>query len=372
MAGPGELRALTGLRFVAAFWVFLYHVQIRAPLVESGPGIGLLGQGAVGMTLFFLLSGFILAWRYRDGAFSPRTFLLNRAARLYPVYLLAALLTLPGFFGPLAGEDVPALRMLLQGAVLVLTGALMLQAWFPQLFVFWNNSASWSLSAEAFFYAVFALVFARLRGLGPAALIAGGLGAYALAVLPGLAHTVFPDRPAPGLQIVYAMPVFRLGEFLCGVCLCLALIRFGRPALPGWLAGAAALALGLWLAREGAVVAPYVGHNWIAVPAIGLCVAALAGGAGGVLATRPAVWLGRVSYCFYSFQLPVLWLTAPLRDAWGLSAPAWAGLALALLLAVSALGYHLVEEPARAWLRARGQTRHAAPGIAAAPAREPA
>ena len=55
-----DIPALTGLRFVAAFYVFLFHIHIRMPLTENTFLAGIIGQGAIGMTIFFVLSGFIL------------------------------------------------------------------------------------------------------------------------------------------------------------------------------------------------------------------------------------------------------------------------------------------------------------------------
>ena len=51
-----DIPALTGLRFVAAFYVFLFHIHIRMPLTENTFLAGIIGQGAIGMTIFFVLS----------------------------------------------------------------------------------------------------------------------------------------------------------------------------------------------------------------------------------------------------------------------------------------------------------------------------
>ena len=60
-----EVRPLTSLRFVAAFYVFVFHIHIRWP-VGMGIADNLLSAGAIGMSLFFMLSGFILAHRHRS------------------------------------------------------------------------------------------------------------------------------------------------------------------------------------------------------------------------------------------------------------------------------------------------------------------
>src|SRR4051794_29809514 len=95
------LRALTGLRFVAAMQVLLYHVY--APGSRGAPGWvrALVGSGYVGVGLFFVLSGFVLAYNYLEpmeaGRVSRREFWLARLARVYPVYLLGLVAGMPVF-----------------------------------------------------------------------------------------------------------------------------------------------------------------------------------------------------------------------------------------------------------------------------------
>lgn len=59
-----EVKSLTAFRFLAAFYVFLFHLQIRIPLFGEGPIGNFVAEGAVGMTMFFTLSGFILSHAY--------------------------------------------------------------------------------------------------------------------------------------------------------------------------------------------------------------------------------------------------------------------------------------------------------------------
>ena len=58
-----EIRALTGLRIVAAMWVVLYHfVPELTPYLEQLPGaIAVLSAGWIGVELFLVLSGFVIA-----------------------------------------------------------------------------------------------------------------------------------------------------------------------------------------------------------------------------------------------------------------------------------------------------------------------
>ena len=65
----GEIKALTGLRIVAAVWVVLFH--FRPMVSDVSPDFRdalapVLNCGAQGVDLFFILSGFVLTWNYLD------------------------------------------------------------------------------------------------------------------------------------------------------------------------------------------------------------------------------------------------------------------------------------------------------------------
>ena len=65
----GEIKALTGLRIVAAVWVVLFH--FRPMVADVSPDFRdasspVLNCGAQGVDLFFILSGFVLTWNYLD------------------------------------------------------------------------------------------------------------------------------------------------------------------------------------------------------------------------------------------------------------------------------------------------------------------
>jgi peptidoglycan/LPS O-acetylase OafA/YrhL len=157
-----QLDALTGLRIVAAMWVFLHHFSdvifgLLPALLFLEP---LFDRGGAGVDLFFMLSGFILAYTYlaRLGAGVKGTsyvgFIRLRIARVYPVHiatLLSSLVLMVGasFAGVQVGGTVHTPWALVQNLLLV-------QAWFNQPYS-WNGVA-WSVSAEWFVYLAFPLV----------------------------------------------------------------------------------------------------------------------------------------------------------------------------------------------------------------------
>ena len=140
------LDALTGLRFVAAFAVFLFHSRERFH-VDSWR-LGTLGSAAV--AFFFVLSGFILTYVYgetlkRDAL---RGFFVARFARIWPVHVATLVL----FIVVLRGESIPV-----DGWEVVSTiqQLFLLQTWSSNLEdVLQLNGVSWSISVEFLFYAL--------------------------------------------------------------------------------------------------------------------------------------------------------------------------------------------------------------------------
>ena len=370
-----EILPLTSLRFGAALYVFLFHVHIRWPLTAGRFASNVLQEGAVGMSWFFMLSGFVLAYRYYQDGAGYGSYLVNRFARIYPIYAVAAVATLPFLGVSIAGDSPASLaRGLGQIAFLLIANVLMLQAWFPQLFEYWNDGASWSLSVEVFCYLVFPFLMAGLRGRSGRLIAAALVAAYLLGVMPGLSYMLFDPKPRPG--IFYSMPIFRLPEFVLGICAYLLARRLKMKS--GWRMETAALVAGLGLAVYLGVVGDglplFVGHNWLLLPVIAFGFAVLGTSRGPLarlLSAGPLVWAGKISYCFYSFQPLVLTPLIRYRGDLARWFP-WLGddrllvlSAFVTLLCVSALAYQWIEEPLRRRIRPSAGPRLLAVQVAA-------
>lgn len=96
-AGPGYLPECESIRGIAILLVFCFHYLGSLSTYNSKPdipfGMGLLYGGNTGVTLFFLLSGFLLTRPFIAGV--PRhfgIFLARRALRILPMYYLAVLI----------------------------------------------------------------------------------------------------------------------------------------------------------------------------------------------------------------------------------------------------------------------------------------
>ncbi|PRY32051.1 acyltransferase family protein [Pseudosporangium ferrugineum] len=339
---------MTGLRFVAAFLVFGFHVHTER-LVADGPARTAMewvfSPGAAGVSFFFVLSGFVLTWSARPGD-TARRFWRRRAARIYPDHLATWLVAVAL---AVAGGSGVALAVWLPNLLLV-------QAWSPDLDVFFGlNTVSWSLACEVFFYALFPVLYLLLPRLPGRALWPATAAALSLVwLVPVAAHALpLADR----YWFIWVFPVSRLPEFAAGMLLA-RIVQEGRWPRRFGLAPATALA-----------IAAYLGSRWLpddfrivaaTVIPLALLVAAVAAAdvAGTPSPWRSSRWvrLGELSYAFYLVHQLVLRLVVHVA---GTGHPAAAGLgialvSLALALAGSWLLHEGVENPAiRLLLRRR-------------------
>lgn len=345
----GRLDALTGIRGVAALIVVGFHMH----LLTLWPGT-LLMRGYVGVELFFVLSGFILSFVY-DRAFAsgaatwPR-FIALRLGRIYPAYFVVFLLCL-------LMQAAIELLHLPHGeasdyglAAFAVAYALMVQSW--GLFAEHDfNGPAWSISAEWLCYLAFPLL---LRLTRPVRGVVPVLGVIALCLVlyffigrdGGLIFSAKVFTPRVVMCFVIGMMLWRLTTF-----------ELGANRALGWITDAAAVALtALVLANPTHELAAPLIVVLIAVLLFGLSY-----GRGGTawLLSRPAMlYLGEISYSIYLLHWLVLLTTMRL---WNFIPPQWTGrnhlaaslVAVALSLLLAALLYHLVERPARAWVRDR-------------------
>lgn len=361
MNNKEEILSLTGLRFIAALYVFIFHIHIRWPVTTNNFVGNIIGQGAVGMSLFFILSGFVLAYRYAGQTFTVSEYLKNRFARIYPVYVVAALLTLPWFGVDIIGSSmIDVFKSIFKTVVIVASNIFLVQAWFPQFFSYWNDGGSWSISVEAFCYLMLPFILPYLLNAPKDKLLLTIAICWLWATLPGVSATLFDGQANP---VFYSMPIFRLPEFLVGVCSFL-LIRRGFIYRHGVLAQIVVI-LGFlfYLGVVGARMSIYVGHNWIVVPVVAFMIFSLSNNKGGIsfiLSSRVFVWLGKISYCFYSFQALLILLLIKYHDRLVAAIPALSNNVVLMvasffvLVAISAVGYNFIEEPARKFIKRKG------------------
>jgi Acyltransferase family len=188
-----QLRPLTSIRFLFALLVVVFHGQetLEQGGFENWPFFAqaVISHGYVGVSFFFVLSGFILAYTYRR-KLTKAEFWGARFARIYPAYLLAFIIILPIAIYAATLNGDRGLAVFTTGLQLTLT-----QSWVPYTALQWNAPA-WSLSVEAFFYALFPLLFLRAQSLSAGKL----LGTAALAYMASQIGALIGWRYGPSLS----------------------------------------------------------------------------------------------------------------------------------------------------------------------------
>lgn len=349
-----RIDSLTGVRILAAGGVFLSHIP--APDFLPLPVRTFAGAGYNGVTLFFMLSGFVLAWSWADRIVPIRgatlwSFAVARFARIYPLYLFALLVVVAPRFAANGWDPVMALHA---------TGLQTFSSHLERVFVY--NSPGWSVGVEVFLYACFPVVvlaLARLRSSN-----AKLLAACMLVILAMFALTwwfvatgrgdLAPVDPESAHRWLYRSPFTRLGDFTVGVILAYFVQNYRAPS---WMAIAAQTTGGLAAILLMMTPALYwTAWSWdfaYLIP-FALLIWGLAAGPHSLLSrtlsTKPMRAAGEASFAFYLLHWPLLAAFPVQADGFGEWIVSSAVLfSLTLLVAFGA--HAVIEKPAQQWLR---------------------
>jgi peptidoglycan/LPS O-acetylase OafA/YrhL len=380
-----QLPPLTGLRWILAMWVVMFHET--APDGFMGPAMPhdpnalfcLLRTGYMAVSIFFVLSGFILSYNYslanRWTVTQWLRFGVARFARIYPAYFVGLLLMAPFVAGYLLKDHSPA--ALVRQAAAALLNLTLLQSWIPRAALSWN-SPGWSLSVEAFFYCCFPIVgvalwkLSRLRSI----LIAGSLF-WAIAMAAPLLSLLLPaigfDHLAAATSrylnedrfwtnLLRFNPLVRLPDFCVGILLGRAyqeLIR--RKSLfvgKGYYFYVPGIVLEI-LAISQCKSLPYLlVHNGLFLPLHAMVILGLALGGGALarlLSTGPMIFLGDTGYSTYILHSPVArWMKTVAVPPNGIGVMVLYVLGVVCL---SAIVFKVIEEPGSRILKRKLKSR---------------
>ena len=358
--------------------------------VYLGQGFSnVLGAGTWSVSFFFVLSGFILFYNYgdaRNGPFHMRKFWVARFARIYPVYAMGMLVFAPFLLRGWAYNPQMDSHSLVTGGVL--SGTL-LQSWFWRYATFWNGPG-WSMSAEAFFYAMFPLLLLTVRKASSSwKLLAVMLVCWIVSVLKvPLVHSMIDhgwfsgakDNPDAFTAIADYNPLARIPEFLAGAALGRLMILRGGSELRGTrltVTTFLAMSIGLLAAALGKDCPWYLAVSGGLTPIFAVVIWNLTVDSSilaRLLAWRPLVFLGEASYSVYILHLPLEhWFGYVVRKLAHspdglLDVPTYGMLAayLVFMLGVCSFTYLFIELPARDFIRLGFRRRR----MIAAPAAE--
>jgi peptidoglycan/LPS O-acetylase OafA/YrhL len=356
------LHQLESLRGVAILLVFLFHVYgITFGKVEQQPSwlLSFVTGGNTGVTLFFVLSGFLLSLPWLEHFADPRkqppgmiNFYVARTLRIVPLYELAVVFS-----------------VLMTGAFL--TGAKAAAFMFVGFDIFPYSVVWWTLATEVQFYIALPLAFwAWSYNRWTRALLVVVLLSWAVLYIYLM---VLQNFPADDTSYFYTKSLFgRLPAFLIGIFAAGLYLKFKRDPDAGnaglatrGLASAIfvglVVVLGLLLRAVTALgdaeaeKSWHIHHSYEALLWAGmiLCLVLARPVAAGVLVNRPLAIVGKLSYSLYLVHVPILfYLIYPIKHELGVgayqtSAQAWLLplLGLALSLGLSLLTYKYIELP---------------------------
>jgi peptidoglycan/LPS O-acetylase OafA/YrhL len=358
-----QLSALTALRGYAVMWVmcfhFLYHVFKQRSYLR-GLDIGdyeflsaLSSKGYLGVDVFFVLSGFVLAYTYREAfqgkAFDRPTltgFWIRRIGRIFPLHVvvLAGLIFIDS-------ADIRPVQIIAKPASdAIAYNFFLVHSW--GIYPAWAwNSPSWSVSVEWGVY----LIFPLITLLVPTGSKARRCLLTIASALGGLYWFIWRyNEKSMDLNIDYGL-LRGLTEFITGYCLC-SLYSSGFLKQWRWNLISPAIAASV-------LVAVFLGAQDMTIV---LCICAfiyssvfLSGVSAQVIANPVAVYLGKISYSLYLLQLPFYLFAGGLyrftyqlpfwfHDERTQASMAWGFIVFILLLiALASLSYLVIETPAR-------------------------
>lgn len=289
------IKELDGLRAVAVLLVLLFHAQLD-----------FFQGGGVGVDIFFVISGFIITLKlYLDSQAGPInliTFWQNRFARLVPAMLAVSIFVFafsPMFF---AGDALARIYQATIASLIYISNFFFMAeaGYFDTSSLAKPMLHTWSLAVEEQFYLIWPLLMIGLFKL-PKRLWLYGLGAMAAA---SLAFAFWSDAINPSIAF-YMMPA-RIYEFCAGAIIAISAVNLrgvaGGTSFAVGLAGLVAVAVLVDPAGDGLIlshVAPTV--------LTALVIAAIRSPlSSAILATPPAVFLGKISYSVYLAHWPLM------------------------------------------------------------------
>jgi len=351
-----QLLSITSLRIFAALFVAIHHTRAAWAHTKVMDFIGQVGW--LGVSCFFILSGFVLMWGYNP-ATTYKQFILRRLIRIYPLHFLCLSASLIGFaifHTPMAGYVGT-----IWGTV---ANFLLIHGWIPghaNIRQAWNG-VSWTLSCEFFFYLVAPFFFRFiLTGGNIQKTLYGVIVLWAILLIVSLIGE--QHHWDATLDFILYYPTPRFVEFMLGACgavlmrngwkfksrgtsvalmiIPILLYCYWRPEADGLRSGAAMIA--------------------IFVPGAFLLIMSIAkldiDGTSSWMQNRTLVFLGEASFALYMTHALFLSVFTTVRNHFfplSNSSVLWGEVmtiaCLALMVMISVATHVGIEQPLRLWL----------------------
>lgn len=332
---------LTSLRFLFALMVFGAHIYTIDPYFDHL----FYKEGFVGVNFFFILSGFIIAYTYRDRLLEQkstlREFWVARIARIYPLHLLTLGISVC-VGGYISGDLIDWIKHFVANLFL-------LQPFIPAADYFFSfNSPSWSLGCEQLFYFLFPFIIGCLGKKNRILYLAGVL---VIAIPIAMYFTMDQDIKA----IWYVNPLTRLPDFLIGMLLFHLYDKFKQKEWTYKQASvyetAVVLLFLLFYLPAGEYIPKvfrYSCYYWLPISLLLYVFAHQKGYISRLLSNKYLVIGGEISFSFYLIHLFIIEGYNWIIRSYDLHIPYQLGIPVILIIVtgLSLLSYYYFEKPA--------------------------
>lgn len=206
--------ALTGIRAIAVYCIFFKHLNFFSP--ETQPNLHLfLNQFYSFLTFFFVLSGFLIYYKYHEISSLNKTklynYFINRISRVFPILIILISLTfILGYYHELyTGKESVKLYLL---NISLLKG-------FSSEYYLTGIGPSWSMSVEELFYLLSPLIFLFTKKVS--SLIKIVILFYLVGIVITYIFSLFPSSGFfDSYNFMFNFTFFgRIFEFACGIFL---------------------------------------------------------------------------------------------------------------------------------------------------------
>jgi peptidoglycan/LPS O-acetylase OafA/YrhL len=359
-----EIKPLTSLRFVFAMLVFVHHFIFLLP--EGNDKLknfyqNYFFEGYIGVSFFFILSGFILTYVYVDlfkaRTISVRKFYLRRFARIYPLHFILLMVFVPFSLDVLQSNPVDWVTKFCEHLLLV-------QSFVPNSEHYFSfNMVAWSISNEMFFYALFPFIVIPLTSLNKRFIVP--VIFFMLLVIGVLMHIVPKSHHH---AIFYIHPFLRLPDFILGILL-FSLARniqfnsFKRASV--WeIAIVAVLCIQYLFADLLPMLYRFSIYYWVTIGILIVVFSKSKGVLSALLSHKVMVYLGHISFSFYMTHVLIIKIIEKSLEYTSFFGNPYFAMASAFVLTLiaSIISYEMIEKRVQKVILKRFQNRYSLAG----------
>lgn len=295
------------MRIAMAILIFMFHSRIHVLNCSYGILNSFVDMGAIAMTGFFMLSGYVLNLTYGGKDMSCfeeiKHFYKKRLISIMPLYFVWA------FFLVVVNMIINREKAVIEEGILFPIEVLGIQSVFSSLFFFSHNDGSWFISCILICYFLFPLLHIITKPITDKSKIVLILLLSAILLWSPFVQHYFK------LQSIYSNPFFRGLEFTIGILVSQLnissspnnIISFLRKPIVCILSFLC-LVLGVTIARKINIPADYMLYNWVALPCFMSLTVSLGSYKFKGLQNNSAIkYLSELAFCIFLGQINNVW-----------------------------------------------------------------